>query len=219
MKKLLLGSLLACTLLSELSAGGKAGIAPIIVPVVPIFPDDKVDPNPWYVGMGFVIGKFSDVCPEGCPYEDVTYGMLIRVGYEWNQYIGIEARFLDTFWGEDELGGELMSHVGLFAKPTYPLGEDFNVYGLLGYGWTKTRTHSPYLPAIDEYGFSYGIGLEYDLSSKEDDYDSNTNYDRPFDGQADQEKSWGLFIDYQRLLVKSGIPDMDVVSIGVTYDF
>ena len=224
MKKLLTAALLAYGLSVSLLAGGKAGIAPAIVPIIPIFPSDdvdKIDPNAWYVGVGLVMGKYTGDCGEGCPYEDVTYGMLVRVGYEWNQYIGVEARALRTFWGEDPnpFGGETLGHVGLFAKPTYPIGEDFNVYGLWGYGRTKTYTKSPYLPKIDEYGFSYGFGLEYDLSSKEDDYDSNTNYDRPFDGQADQEKGWGLFIDYQRLLVKAGIPDMDVIAIGITYDF
>lgn len=222
MKKILTGTLLACALSGSLLAGGKTGIAPVIVPIIPIFPSDDVDqadPNPWYVGIGFVTGKFTGECTRGCPYEDVTYGILLRAGYEWNQYIGVEARALNTFWGEDPLGGEKLSHIGLFAKPSYPLGEDFNVYGLFGYGWTKTKSHSPYLPQIKEYGFSYGFGLEYDLSSKEDDYDNNTHYDRPFDGQADQEKGWGLFIDYQRLLVKSGVPDMDAISIGITYDF
>ena len=63
------------------------------------------------------------------------------------------------------------------------------------------------------------MGLEFDLSSKDDDYEEDVRYERPFDGHANQEKGWGLFIDYQQLLIKSDLPDMDIVSIGVTYDF
>ena len=137
---------------------------------------------------------------------------MVRGGYEWNQYIGVEARAMRTFWGDDALGGERLQHIGIFAKPSYPVSEDFNVYGLLGYGWTKTFTNDPKgnLPSIDEKGFSWGIGLEFDLSDKDDDFDKDTYYDRAFDGQSDQEKGWGLFIDYQRLIVNSNLPDLDV---------
>ena len=215
MNKILTTTALAALLFSSLNAGGGKGLSPVLVPVVPI---ETVDPSPWFVGAGLVLGKFYKE-REGCQYEDVTYGLMVRGGYEWNQYIGVEVRGISTFWGEDELGGERLQHVGIFAKPSYPLSEDFDVYGLLGYGWTKTITDSQYLPEIDEKGFSWGIGLEFDLSDKDDDFDEDTYYDREFDGQADQEKGWGLFIDYQRLLVKSGMPDLDVVSVGVTYDF
>ena len=53
----------------------------------------------------------------------------------------------------------------------------------------------------------------------EDDREEDTLYEGGFDGQGDQERGWGLFVDYQRLLIKSDVPDMDVVSAGVTYDF
>jgi len=72
---------------------------------------------------------------------------------------------------------------------------------------------------MDDNGFSAGFGLEYDLSDKRDDYDRNIYYPEGFDGQGDQEMGWGLFVDYQRLLIDSNIPDLDVVSAGVTYDF
>jgi OOP family OmpA-OmpF porin len=168
------------------------------------------------------MGKYAGDCGSSdCPYEDVTYGALLRAGYEWNQYFGVEARLLSTFWGADPLGGEKLQHIGIFAKPMYPIGDDFNIYGLLGYGWTKTRTElsGSLLPTVNQGGFSAGLGLEYDLSSQSDDLDEDVNYDRIFDGQADQEKSWGLFVDYQRLLIDSNVPDLDVVSAGVTYDF
>ena len=143
-----------------------------------------------------------------------------RVGYAWNKYLGVEARILGTFLGSDPLGGQELQHGGVFAKPMFPLGEGFDIYGLVGYGWTKTRTGgNGNLQTVDEGGLSAGIGLEYDLSSKSDDKEEYIKYSRPFDGQTNQENGWGIFIDYQRLLIKSGVSDMDVVSIGFTYDF
>jgi len=217
MNKIMVNTALVLMLSSgTLYAGGGKNIAPVAAVIAPI---ETVDISPWYIGAGLVWGKWYKES-ESCQYEDVTYGMMVRGGYEWNQYIGVEARGIRTWWDADPLGGEMLQHVGIFARPTYPIGEDFDVYGLLGYGWTKSITKTGNnLPEIDEKGFSWGIGLEYDLSDKEDDYIENGDYDREFDGQADQEKGWGLFVDYQRLLVKSGMPDMDVVSVGVTYDF
>jgi len=210
---------LLCILLlsvSILHAGG--GVSPAEVVVEPI---PAKDPVPVYLGVGLVYGKYSGCTSPGCTYVDVTYGAMFRVGYEWNQYFGIEARMLATFLGADPLGGEKLQHIGIFAKPMYPVSEDFNVYGLLGYGWTKTTTQlsGSLLPTLKKGGFSGGLGLEYDLSDQEGDFEEDTLYDRSFDGQADQEKGWGLFVDYQRLLIDSNVPNLDVVSAGVTYDF
>ena len=215
--KVLASTVSMLSLSISLHAGGK-GVIPVVVPVEPI---PAVSPVPVYLGLGLVYGRYSGCNTPGCNYEDVTYGALLRLGYEWNQYIGVEARLLATFWGADSLGGEKLQHLGIYAKPMYPISEDFNVYGLLGYGWTKTKTElrGSLLPKLNESGFSAGAGLEYDLSDKDDDLIDDGVYDREFDGQADQEKGWGLFVDYQRLLIKSDVPDLDVVSAGVTYDF
>jgi len=202
--------------MSMLHAG--KDVSPAVVAVEPI-PAEQ--PVPVYIGVGLVYGKYSGCTSPGCKYEDVTYGAMLRAGYEWNQYFGVEARMLATFWGADPLGGEKLQHIGIFAKPMYPLGNDFNVYGLLGYGWTKTTTElsGSLLPTLNQSGFSAGLGVEYDLSDKEDDFEEDTLYDRSFDGQADEERGWGLFVDYQRLLIDSNVPNLDVVSAGVTYDF
>ncbi len=219
MKKRVVEAIISVLLMSiTADAGGGKHVVPPEAIVEPIPPMET--PTPVYIGLGVVEGRYSgcDSFP-GCQYVDITYGALMRVGYEWNQYFGIEARILSTFLDADPLGGEKMQHIGIFAKPMYPVNEDLNLYALLGYGWTKTTTNSIFLRNIDETGFSAGLGAEYDLSSKEDDREEDVDYDRPFDGQADQEKGWGLYADYQRLLIKSGMPDMDIISGGVTYDF
>jgi OOP family OmpA-OmpF porin len=183
--------------------------------IVPVEPAPvKHAAVPVYIGAGFVAGRYYT-----SNYEDVTYGAMLRIGYEWNQYIGIEARYSGVFWDEGQLNEQNLEHFGLFAKPMLPFNEKFNLYGLVGYAWAQTKISGKPNALMDDNGLSIGFGLEYDLSDMSDDYDRNIYYPEGFDGQADQEKGWGLFIDYQRLLVKSNIPNLNVISIGLTYDF
>ena len=207
--------------LSALSYGGsKRTVIPEAV-VIPIpSPIILSQVNPLYIGFGALLGRYYNCDQNDCKYEDLTVGGLLRAGIDWNQYMGMEARILATALEEDELGGQLLRHGGIFLKPMLPFGEDFNIYGLVGYGWTKTYTGgNKRLSTIDEGGLSVGLGLEYDISTQEDDRDEETEYDREYDGHGNQELGMGLFVDYQRLLVKQNIPDLDVVSAGITYDF
>jgi len=209
------------------NAGGKVS-QPATIPVVPIV---QKAVNPWYVGVGALYAKYKSYCDRGVSYEDITYGGLLRGGYEFNQYIGVEARYLRTFLDEGENGGEALEHYGLYLKPNYPVTERFNLYALLGYGHTESINDggNGYLPEIKDDGLSWGIGVEYDLSSREDDFVENTLYERAFDGYGDQEKGWSLFIDYQNFwsdldffnaaVKKNGTVDSWAFSFGVTYDF
>jgi OOP family OmpA-OmpF porin len=216
-KSILILSFMVTALSTTLYAGGK-GVAPAVVPVVPI---ETIDPSPWYLGAGLVWAKLSgcDLQPD-CTYEDVTYGAMLRGGYDYNQYIGVEARYINTFLDEGPFGGTPLAHIGLYLKPQYPVSERVNVYALLGYGYTENLGNGARLDYFDsDSGFSAGLGLEYDLSDREGDREENANYDRAFDGYADQGRGWSLFLDYQRLLIKSDVPDLDAISFGVRYDF
>lgn len=209
------------TLGTGLHGGGGKNLAPIAAPVVPIVTEDI---SPWYLGAGLVWANFlKDPCSltdPSCRYEDTTYGIMVRGGYDINQYFGIEGRFIDTFIDEGPYGGAPLLHVGLFLKPQYPVSENVNIYGLLGYGYTKNLGNGARLDYFDDdWGFSAGVGIEYDLSDREGDRVENGGYDRAFDGYADQGRGWSLFLDYQRLLIESDVPDMDVISFGVRYDF
>ncbi len=145
---------------------------------------------------------------------------MIRGGYDYNQYVGVEARYIRTFLDEGPLGGTPLAHAGIFLKPQYPVSERINIYGLLGYGYTENLGNGARLDYFDnDWGFSAGAGIEYDLSDRDDDKEENGYYDRPFDGYADQGRGWSLFLDYQRLLIKSDVPDLDAVSLGLRYDF
>jgi len=203
MRKIVL-SVAAIAATTTLSFAG-GDIVPVYEPVVA--PEAiQYDSVPVYVGAGFNRGVYNNNCGNNCTYEDVTYGITLRAGYEFNQYIGVEARYIGTFWDADELGGQELQHVGLYVKPMMPIGNSLNIYGLVGYGLTTTSTGgNGNLEEVDDNGFAAGLGLEFDIN--------------PEDTEDSLESGWGLFVDYQRLLIKSDVPDMDVISAGVTFDF
>jgi len=185
---------------------------PVVATVVPK-EKPEADVSPFYVGLGVVAARYDSSCTStvaGCDGIDKTAGLLLRGGYDFNPYFGVEARGISTFIKDD--GGKIQ-HYGAFLKPMYPVSEALNVYGLLGYAKTKT---SGGLRVTDVSGLAYGIGLEYDLS---DDKKKDAKYEREFDGLADQEKGLGLFVDYEKLYYKSNAPKLDAISVGLTYDF
>jgi len=204
MKKNIILSVAAIAATTTLGFAG-GDIVPVYEPVVA--PEAiQYDSVPVYIGIGFNRGIYNNKCGNNCTYEDVTYGVTLRAGYDFNQYIGVEARYVGTFWDADELGGEELSHVGLYVKPMMPLGNSLNIYGLAGYGLTSTTTGgNGNLGEVDESGFAAGLGLEFNINA------DNT--------EDSLESGFGLFVDYQRLLIKSDVPNMDVVSGGVTFDF
>jgi len=212
----------AGAILSGVLQAGK-DVLPAVAPVAPV-----ENYSAWYAGVGLILGTVT-LSKTDCRYEDQTWGIMGRVGYDFNQYFGIEGRAMRTLWGKGANGGERFEHYGLYLKPMLPLGERFNAYGLLGYGYTSTINTggNGNLPEVDDWGFSWGLGLEYDLSKKADDFVEHASYDREFDGQADQERGWGLFVDYQQLWLKHKFvhnklekkADLGVISVGVTYDF
>jgi opacity protein-like surface antigen len=214
-RELTLSLMAAAAITTQSMAGGKV-VAPVEAEVVPIV---VPSPIPFYIGLGaiaaFINRDACDCSEDRSDIKDHRYGGIVRIGWDYNQYWGIEARALKTF-GSDTFS--TTEHYGLFFKPQYHVVDQANVYGLLGYG----RTTVDYTNGIRSShnvsnGFSYGAGIEYDLSG-----DSRVeNYLRGFDGQGDQEEGWGLWLDFQHLLNNSGPmhTDNNIVTGGITYDF
>lgn len=163
-------------------------VAPVIAAVA-VVPPKVVAPVlkkniPWYVGAGLTAGqaKASDS-------EDKTYGFMAKAGYDFSDYVGVEARGLKTNW--DYEGGKL-KHLGAFLKPMYPVNEELTLYALAGYAKTSMgRTRS-----FSDTGLAYGVGVDYALN-----------------------EDFGLFVDYERLLHDAGVYDLDALSLGVSYGF
>ena len=205
-----LKTIVAVGLLVSTSAMAGKNVLPASTPVVPV-----VNPIPLYVGLGLLWSGTSTGCPcaEDKRLYDNTYGGILRVGYDFNQYIGIEARALKSSLSKRF---SETTHYGIYLKPQYHVTNALNVYGLIGYG--KTKIECDYKGTLyDKSGFSFGIGMEYDISRDRDPVASA----RTFDGQGDQEKGWGVWVDYQNLLFNEGNLDIksNIVTIGVTYDF
>ncbi|CAA6808088.1 MAG: Unknown protein [uncultured Sulfurovum sp.] len=180
--------------------------APVAVVVAPVLANAEV--SPFYVGMGVVAARYDSNCVT--KPMDKTGGVVLRAGYDFNEYMGLEARGLISSYKED--GGKI-KHLGGFLKPMYPISDTVNAYGLLGYAKSTTQGS---LRRTDVSGLAFGAGLEYDFS---EDKQKEAKYDREFDGKADQEKGFGVFADYERLYYKENSPDLDAVSVGITYDF
>jgi len=206
---------LATILATSTVIAGK-NVIPAVTPVTPV---PFINPLPLYIGVGLLWSGTSFNCPcaddvQDSRLKDTTYGGILRVGYDFNEYIGIEGRMLKTFMSKTFAE---TTHYGLYLKPQYHVSDALNIYGLIGYGTTKIDCDYRDMPLYDDSGISFGAGLEYDLSSDT----SEGAYARGFDGQGDQEKGWGLWVDYQNLLHDEGSNDIraNIVSAGVTYDF
>ncbi|HIP61185.1 MAG TPA: porin family protein, partial [Sulfurovum sp.] len=190
---------LSSLLLGSILMAGK-NVVPVDTPVAPVA---YINPLPIYVGLGLLwSGTSRDcACQDESRLKDTTYGGIIRVGYDFNPYIGIEARALKSSMDSDFAE---TTHYGIFLKPQYHITDALNVYGLIGYGKTKVDCVAPEhgidRGLVDVNGLSLGIGLEYDISSDE----AEGAYARGFDGKGDQEKGLGVWVDYQNLLHDEG---------------
>jgi len=107
---------------------------PVVAPVIP----KEINPSGFYAGLGIAAARYKSNCDSTCAEfgTDKTAGVMARVGYDFNQYIGIEARGIRTNWKSD---GAKVKHAGLFIKPMVPVGDATNVYGLVGLAKTKTE--------------------------------------------------------------------------------
>ena len=199
----------------------------VVTPVpIPIGTSKGNSPSGFYAGLGITGSRYKSNCD--CPPDkgdssslggvssktqgsgkENSVALLVRVGYDFNRYVGLEARGIKTLTSDNAN----ISHVGLFVKPMIPVTDGLNAYGLVGLAKTKvTGTYQN----VDAESLALGAGVEYDLSR---DTPKEGRYSREFDGQGDQEKGMGLFLDYERLVAKKNSPDLDTVSAGVTYDF
>jgi len=210
MKRMMAKIALSTLLVSGIAVAGK-NVAPAESPVAPV-----VGVVPLYVGIGLLWSGTSVDCPCATPADtrkkDSAYGYIARIGYDFNQYLGVEARFLKTAMDEDFAE---TTHYGLYLKPQYHVSDKLNVYGLIGYGNTEIDFVCNTMD-YDDAGVSVGFGFEYDMSK-----DKAVAASRPFDGQGDQEKGWGIWVDYQNFLYDEGPKNIksNIVTAGITYDF
>jgi opacity protein-like surface antigen len=163
-----------------------------IPPVIPASVNSGVGA---YASLGGVVARYNSNCDcktSNTSGKDKTAGVIGKVGYNINKYIGIEARGVSTMIKDN---GAKVTHYGAYVKPMLPITNKVKAYGLVGYGKSKTTGH---LRKADVSGLAWGLGVDYAVTDKV-----------------------SAFVDYQKLINKSDskAPKLDTVNIGANYNF
>jgi len=201
LKKIALSVVTIATMSSLAFAGGDiAPVEPVAVVV------DEI--SPFY--MGFALSAvstrnsrtsldfFSD--KNG---QDRTGDVSVLAGYDFNEYIALEGRYMTSIFDEDYLA---RSSWGIYAKPQYPVTEAFSVYALLGYGGMRVNGKGRSFNHVNETGFQWGIGVSYAVSDHADVFFDYVNIANDMDADV------FLGSPFEEV-------DSDAVTVGVTYNF
>jgi opacity protein-like surface antigen len=201
MKKLKLAIASIAILAVSANAGKNyepATVEPIAVPVAVI-------PLGLYLGGGFTYASSECKCGDlnleknnkVQSHKGTTYGVNLKAGYEINNFLSVEAKYIYTPWGDKD---KTLKHYGLYLKPTYAVSENLDIYALIGYGKTECDTLKE-----SQKGFAWGAGAEYTLNKKVNGFKDGL----------------GLYVEYLRPLKKTGNKDItvDMVNAGVSYNF
>jgi len=140
MKKVTLSIIAAVAMNTFAIAGGD------ISPVEPqiTIPEVSESTGSFYVGAGY---SYMNLDAEIAGEHDGDATLLLA-GYNFNQYIGVEARYAGLT--------DCLENSAIYLKPMYPIGGT-TVYGLLGYGETTYDNGDSY----SESGFQWGLGANY----------------------------------------------------------
>ncbi len=195
MKKYILALLLGSP--SLLIAGSTMSIPSEPMIQIPEILEEEKD---FYVGFGVSYGKLNTHF-----YEGKSTDLTLKAGYDFSPYFGLEVRASTGIHEFDELSHEYS--YGFYIKPQYPITEELNIYALLGYGRSKLILEDAAESILNNYtvqdGFSYGVGIEYQL-----------------------DPHYSLFIDAMRLIDESVVQDerpyaikVDSFAIGINYRF
>ncbi len=126
-------------------------------------------------------------------HQDLQKGLTLVAGYDFMKYLGAELRAALSLAGEDK-GQDNLAEYGIYFKPQYPILDNLNIYGLLGYSFinmsdpaSKTNYNdSPF--DGDNSGFSFGGGINYGITSNISVFTDVVNYLRDFGGSN---STWG----------------------------
>ena len=164
MKKVSL-SIVALLAMNTFAVAGGDFTAPV-EPQVNI-PEVEESTGSFYVGAGYsYINLDADIVEHD---SDAT---LLLAGYNFNQYIAVEARYAGLT--------DCIDNAAIYAKPMYPIGDAAKVYALLGYGDTS---YDNGVVDNSENGFQWGLGANYAVTENIGVFADYTNlYDDTFAG-------------------------------------
>ncbi|MDM5262624.1 porin family protein [Sulfurovum sp. XTW-4] len=201
MKKIVL-SVWAVAALSSLgfAGGDMKEVEPAIEPVVEVVEAEKN----FYVGVGFAwlsTGTDSIDFFNNHSDRDRTGNLLVLAGYEFNEYMAVEGRYSTYMFDEDSINSDTW---GIYAKPQYPVNEEWNLYALLGFGGMTVDGIDGKDIDVDDSGFQWGLGVNYAYS-----------------------EDIGFFVDFVSIANGMGGTwygtvedvDTDAITAGITYNF
>lgn len=192
-----------------------------IAPVEPVIETPMVEestPGNFYLGLAYGMANtesndvylFNDVVITDT-VSDVDYStVMLQAGYKFNPYIAVEGRYwigLDEDYGiNDTLNIDTW---GIYAKPMYPVTEEFDIYALLGYASSDVERSNDlvtFTPDYDIDGFSWGIGGAYSFTENVAVF---VDYTSMYDDSA--ESAYYNNVEFDNTIT--------AVNFGVTYTF
>jgi len=126
-------------------------------------------------------------------HTDRQLGVTAIIGYNFMKYLGAELRAALSV-SEENAGQDNLQEYGIYLKPQYPVLDNLNVYGLLGYSAINmsdpaTSTNANDNPFDgDNQGFSFGAGLDYGVTENISVFTDVVNYLRDYGGSN---STWG----------------------------
>ncbi len=195
--------LLFLVVIASFAYGGK-NVAPPPSEPIPVPVPVKV-PLGFYFGAGFSYVHSKCKCAplltsngyKENEHKGNSSGVNLKVGYEFNPYLAIEAKYFYTPWGDSD---KTVKHYGLYLKPSYPLTEHIDIYALLGYGKTDCQTLQK-----SQNDFSWGVGASYHMNKR----------------IKDKKEGFGIYLEYLRPLHKTDGKTIktDTIHTGLQYNF
>jgi len=179
-----------------------------IAPVEPVIETPVVEestPGGFYLGLAYGLSSVTEDIEGQTGLDEDYSAVMIQAGYKFNPYVAIEGRYWFGLAEEIAPNTDLTVDTwAIYVKPSYPITESFDVYGLLGYGNSEgTIAQTGFADDTETFvGFAWGAGVAYSLT-----------------------ESVALFVDYTSLLDSTDVANTTVdttvsaVNFGVTYTF
>ena len=204
MKKILFSVCAVVAMGSFAVAGGDMkNVEPAVEPVVVV---PEVEHNGFYLGLGLSAVSTRDSAVSADFFsskngQDRVGNLLLLGGYDFNEYIGVEGRYMTSIAHESELEMDAWS---IFVKPQYPVTESIKVYALLGFGGVNLDGKSGYTVDVDDTDFQWGIGASYSFMDNFEVFVDYTSLANDMDGVY-----WNGATSV----------DVDTINVGVNYKF
>ena len=157
----------------------------------------------FYIGIGISKDKVQSFTYG----PDTSYSTALKVGYNFNECLSVEARLVRGIHDVDQLEHDYS--YGLYIRPRYQITDTLEIYALFGYSKTKISftDEKSYSDVYNTYttqkSFSIGAGIDYKIN-----------------------KEWAIYLDYIHFIDKTTTqPEgkyaihVDAITFGAEYNF